>query len=246
MKMMFLDESGNHDLLRIDSGYPVFVLGGVIVDRSYMREIIDPAFRSFKVRHFGRDDIVLHTVEMHRGRGDYGLLADPARRSAFYSELNLLLANLDFLVVACVIKKQEWVERYGVSAADPYHVALKYLVERFCHELGSVVDGGSICAERRNPGLDRALLGVWEELRQFGTEHVSAPEIDAKIVALDLLDKRPERSALQLADLVITPIGRNVCGKQPRLSEVQWDVVERKLRTANDHYLDAGLIIRPK
>ncbi len=29
---MFLDESGNHDLTGIDLQYPVFVLGGVIVD----------------------------------------------------------------------------------------------------------------------------------------------------------------------------------------------------------------------
>jgi hypothetical protein len=35
MKRMYLDESGNHDLLRIDQQYPIFVLGGVIVDAEY-------------------------------------------------------------------------------------------------------------------------------------------------------------------------------------------------------------------
>jgi len=33
--VMFLDESGDHSLTRIDPQYPMFVLGGIIVDREY-------------------------------------------------------------------------------------------------------------------------------------------------------------------------------------------------------------------
>ena len=35
MKVLFLDESGDHNLSIIDPQYPLFVLGGVIVDRDY-------------------------------------------------------------------------------------------------------------------------------------------------------------------------------------------------------------------
>lgn len=31
----YLDESGDHSLTRIDSQYPVFVLGGVVIDADY-------------------------------------------------------------------------------------------------------------------------------------------------------------------------------------------------------------------
>lgn len=37
MKVLFLDESGDHNLTVIDPLYPVFVLGGVIMDRDYAR-----------------------------------------------------------------------------------------------------------------------------------------------------------------------------------------------------------------
>ena len=42
---MFLDESGDHNLnpKRINPVYPIFVLGGVIVDRAYARNVIAPA-----------------------------------------------------------------------------------------------------------------------------------------------------------------------------------------------------------
>lgn len=32
MKYLFLDESGDHDLINIDKKYPIFVLAGCIID----------------------------------------------------------------------------------------------------------------------------------------------------------------------------------------------------------------------
>ena len=33
MRVLFLDESGDHNLSAIDPRYPIFVLGGIIVDK---------------------------------------------------------------------------------------------------------------------------------------------------------------------------------------------------------------------
>lgn len=38
MKILFLDESGDHNLLVVDKDYPIFVLGGCIMDEG--RDII--------------------------------------------------------------------------------------------------------------------------------------------------------------------------------------------------------------
>ena len=35
MKVLFLDESGDHNMAAIDPNYPLFVLGGVMVDKEY-------------------------------------------------------------------------------------------------------------------------------------------------------------------------------------------------------------------
>jgi hypothetical protein len=37
-KILFLDESGDHDLSNIDPLYPLFVLGGVILDKRYAEQ----------------------------------------------------------------------------------------------------------------------------------------------------------------------------------------------------------------
>ena len=42
MKTLFLDESGDHNLSVIDPSYPLFVLGGVIMDSDYARDVLTP------------------------------------------------------------------------------------------------------------------------------------------------------------------------------------------------------------
>lgn len=249
MKVLFLDESGDHNLnlKKINPVYPVFVLGGIIVDRAYLRTVIDPRIREFKLKYFGREDVILHTVDMGRGRGDYSFLASPSTRRSFYAELNSMLESLDFKVIACVIIKPAYVKYYGQNTLDPYMYSLNILVERFCLDLGDTMDGGFICAEKRNPGLDRELLEAWRELitNGKGTGNAQSSDINARIVGLDLGDKTLNMAGSQLADLVITPIGRHVAGMPPRDFEIKWSVVESKLRRVGGSYVDAGLVIRP-
>jgi hypothetical protein len=244
---MYLDESGDHRLKKINPVYPVFVLGGVIVDRAYERDVIEPRVREFKRRSWGSEDVILHTVDIRNNAGDFAFLTDPARRAEFFTELNAMLAELDYKVVSVVIKKDAHVAQYGENAADPYTYALEMLIERFCWELGNDLDSGFICAEKRNPTLDRELMEGWEKLRTNGTGTGYAPSkrIEERIVGLDLRDKKPNLAGMQLADLVITPIGRHVLGTPEKPDQVQWSVVEGKLRRSGGTYVGQGLVIRP-
>ena len=247
MKVMFLDESGDHRLKKINATYPIFVLGGVIVDRSYVRTTIEPGMRRFKRRVFGREDVILHTVDMRNNAGDFAFLTDPARRSAFYTDLNAMLDALDYQVIAVVIEKQKYLSKHGSSAEDLYIYALKLLIERFCLELGNTRDAGFICAEKRDPTLDRELMAAWEALRSpgGGTHFASSRRIEERIVGLDLRDKKPNLAAMQIADLVLTPVGRHVLNSPPKADQVQWSVVEKKLRRVGGTYWGRGLVVRP-
>jgi hypothetical protein len=244
---MFLDESGNHDLnpRRINPIYPVFVLGGAIVDRAYLRNTIAPEMRQFKLRHFGREEVVLHTVEMGKGRRDFGFLADPGKRAAFYTELNTMLERWEYTVVACVFELERYIAQ-STPPVDPYHLGLEILVEQFCEVLGEEEDAGFICAEMRNPGLDRALLNAWERLRSsHGVGGIGADAIDAKIVDLSLKEKQPALAGLQLADLVVTPPGRHIAGRPEHPNQVQWAVIRKKLRKTQTGDADSDFIILP-
>lgn len=245
--MMYLDESGDHKLKKINPNYPIFVLGGVIVDRAYVRDVIEPRVRRFKREFLGDENVILHTVDMRNNAGDFQFLTDPVRRAAFYRELNAMLEGLDYKVIAVVIRKDMHVQQYGDRATDPYLYAMRMLIERFCKELGDELDSGFICAEKRNPTLDRELMEAWEKLRTRGggTAYTSPRRIEDRIVGLDLRDKKPNLAAMQIADLVITPAGRHVLGTPEKADQVQWSVVESKLRRVNGACHGYGLVVRP-
>ncbi len=147
VKVLFLDESGDHNLSVIDPQYPLFVLGGVIVEQDYAEGELADAMSAFKQAVFGRTDIVLHTADIARNKNGFEQLKDSAFRNSFYDALNALMRGLQYSVVACAIRKDEHLTRYGVAALDPYMLSLDVLVERFCFDVGNVTGGGVIVAE---------------------------------------------------------------------------------------------------
>ena len=73
------------------------------------------------------------------------------------TQLNALMADLQYTVIACAIRKEDHLARYGVAALDPYMLSLDVLVKRFCFEAGHT-GSGVIVAEKRDATLDRELL----------------------------------------------------------------------------------------
>lgn len=90
MKILFLDESGDHNLSVIDPQYHIFVLGGVIVDEDYAAGPLNDALDEFKDEMFGCTDIVLHTADITRNCNGFEVTWDAAFRDHFYSSLNEL------------------------------------------------------------------------------------------------------------------------------------------------------------
>lgn len=242
MKLLFLDESGDHNLSLIDPEYPLFVLGGIIVDRDYAEGSLQKALDTFKRDMFGTAEIVLHTADITRNRNGFEKLADPAFREAFYLRLNGLMTDLEYSVIACVIRKDAHLSQYGVAALDPYLLSLDILVERFCFEVGAGAKG-IIVAERRDPILDGQLELAWLNLKMQGTRYLTASQIANRVQSLHLRAKKDNIAGLQVADLVVSPIGRHVLGKSDK---EDWAVVERKFRRDRQgRYQGYGLVVLP-
>ncbi|MBU4175088.1 MAG: DUF3800 domain-containing protein [Actinobacteria bacterium] len=244
MKVLFLDESGDHNLLAIDPQYPIFVLGGVILDKEYAEGELTRRMNIFKQKLFGTEDVILHTADITRNRSGFERMKEPAFREYFYEELNELMSGLDYRVVACAIRKDEHLAKYGLSALDPYMLSFDILVERLCFEVGRVSRGGLIVAEERDPTLDRELELAYLNLKIQGTRYIKAKDIIDRIAGLVLRSKSENVAGLQLADLVVTPIGRHVLGKRDK---EDWRIVEKKLRRSRDGRVEgAGLVILPR
>lgn len=242
--MLYLDESGDHNLVKIDPGYPVFVLGGVIIDRAYVRNVVAPRMRQLKEHFFGDESVILHTAEIIRQQNAFAIFKDDSGlRNEFYSELNAMMRDLQYTVIACVIRKPEHLARYDDNAVDPYMYSLEVLVEQFCFEIGDVPDGGFIYAEKRGDDLDEQLDKAWNKLQRTGCDYVDSNTMNERIIDLTLRHKSLNIVGLQLADLVVSPIGRQVIGKVP---QVDWNIVETKFRRSPDgNYNGYGLKILP-
>ena len=214
------------------------------MDQDYAEGELTREVNAFKQQLFGRTDLVLHTADITRNRNGFERMQETAFREQFYERLNALMRKLTYMVVACAIRKDEHLSRYGVAALDPYLLSLDGLVERLCFEVGDVPDGGVIVAEKREPTLDRQLDVAWLNLKIKGTRFLQAKAIGRRMLGLNLRDKSENLAGLQLADLVVTPIGRQVLGKPPK---DDWRIVESKLRSGpKGGYEGYGLVVLPK
>ena len=226
MKVLYLDESGEHNPAGCDPRYPIFVLGGAGVDKDYADGTLTQLFNAFKQEVFGNTDIVLHTADMSRNRKGFEALQDAVFRAAFYDKMNTLMGRLEYRVIACAIRKDKPTFQ-GLAVRDLYMVCFDRLVDLFCEEVGEVRDGGMIVAEKRGSRpLDRAFEIEWLNLKTYGTSHTPAGVISDRILGLNLRPKIDNIAGLQMADLVVSPIGRHYSG---RGDAEDWEILSKKL-----------------
>jgi hypothetical protein len=210
-KVLFIDESGDHSLTKIDHKYPVFTLCGIIMEENYHHNFAHRRIQEFKQRLFGTSDIVLHTADFTRNKAGFERMVKHSFRMEFFGELERLIAELEFKIVAAVIRKQDHLDKYGLNAIDPYLLSLSLLVERFIFECGAA--GGTIIAEARDPTLNNALDLAFLNLKIQGTDYLSAAKIQKRIHNFAIRDKAENLAGLQIADVIASPIGRRAIGK---------------------------------
>jgi len=111
-------------------------------------------------------------------------------------------------------------------------------------DIGNIPGSGLIIAERRDPTLDHELELAWLNLKIQGTRYFQAQQIESRILGLNLCAKCKNIAGLQLADLVVTPIGRYVLGKPIK---EDFNAIESKFRrNPSGKWQGYGLIVLPK
>lgn len=220
------------------------MLGWVVVDADYAAGELTRRLERFKLDILGTSDLTLHTADIVRTRGAFETLKDVERQQRFYAALNNVMRELDYKIVACAIKKDAHLVAYGPAALDPYMLSMSVLVERFCFEIADSGDiRGHIVAERRGRAFDAALKLAWAAMEVGGTAYLPPSVIKERIAGLHLCDKRDRIAGLELADLVVSPIGRFAAGLPPR---EDFEIVREKLRRRDGEFMGAGLVILPK
>src|SRR5438132_13052844 len=126
---VYVDESGDHRLVKINPIHPVFVLAFCMFKKESYGSTLVPAMQRLKFEFWGHDAVVLHGHEIRKEHGDFNILRKAETRAAFLDRLNGVIDAADFTVVAAIIDKARHVKQYK-DPADPYEIALAFCMER--------------------------------------------------------------------------------------------------------------------
>lgn len=221
--IVFVDESGDHSLESVNTDYPIFVLAFCILPTMAYVDVITPAVRRLKCQLFGHDLVVLHEHDIRKKTGPFARLGKEAR-DTLLEGLTEIISAAPMTLVAVVIDKVKHKAKY-TSPEHPYHLALKYGLERVHHFLHLKEQSDrrtTIVCEARGAKEDKEIELAFRRVCD-GDNRARHPYNFEIVIA----DKRANSEGLQLADLVARPAGLHVL--RPTQANRAWEVLETKL-----------------
>ncbi len=204
--IVYVDESGDHGIEKLDPKYPVFVLAFCVFYKAHYSQKVVPAVHRFKFKHFGHDTFVLHEHEIRKEIAPFRFI-NRAHRDNFMGELTSIIEASNFILISCVIQKDRLQGRPG-PAVHPYYEALRFCLESLYELMQEKQQDNRethVVVERRGSKEDDDL-----EL-EFRRICDGANRLEQRLPFQVLFaDKKTNSCGLQLADLVARPIGLSV------------------------------------
>lgn len=208
--IVFVDESGDHELSKIDEQFPVFCLAFCVIKKSDYIETIGPALQKLKIDFWGHDHVILHEHDIRKEKGPFSLLrTNPELRQSFYDRLNAIMENSTYHIISTVIDKRKLIQKYP-TPYNPYEIAVKFCMEdlqlflKAKKELGTTVP---ILFEARGQREDNTLELEFRRICD-NESNWGYKEIDFKSFNYDLIfaQKSLNLNGLQLADMIARPL----------------------------------------
>lgn len=246
--IIYVDESGDHGLTRINPEFPLFILAFCIFRKSDFANLVIPQIKNFKFKWFGHDEIILHEKEIIRKENSFSFLQRTSSYGAFMDDLSAIIVNSPMTIIACVIDKLRLEKRY-LYPMNPYDTALYLCIERafeFLKDIGQHESTTHIIAESRSPRIgaigkeDRDLMTAFEAIKD-GRHKLQPKSGQITNFELRLASKASNSIGLQIADLVARPIGLSVL--RPSQPNRAFEIIKQKIWKGNEAGL--GLKIFP-
>src|SRR5665647_1415270 len=87
---LFIDESGDHGLTKIDTDFPVFILCGVLIkEKDY--ETVKQAMNILKRSIWDNKEVIFHSRDIRKCEKEFQKLFDLEIKKYFYEELNIII-----------------------------------------------------------------------------------------------------------------------------------------------------------
>ena len=241
---LFIDECGDHNLVKYDPAFPVFTLCGILVSRDNLYSLNND-FKKLKLEIFGNTDIVIHSVDIRKWRDAFIVLKDEALRMKFFFFFERILSQNDaYIIVSCTILKEQ-LNKFCVRGEeeDVYGLSLSYLIERsiFCVDNLTYSNPDiTIIVERRGKKEDAKLLNYYNGLRNRGTKWITPERLRSRIGRFEFKYKRDNIIGLQIADLIAYPVTQHIL--HPERPNRSYDAVKHNIFSDNGVLLGQKII----
>jgi len=243
--LVFVDESGDHNMKGWDPNYPILVLASVMISPQEL-ERAKEQFDNLKLAYFGTTEVILHEADIRKRRKEFASLGRKGILS-FMEDISKIISGLDFKVVAAIIDKRKLAEGYG-SPIDPYYLATQFILERVHMHRGLRMSHIPIPVhfERRGKREDRKLESYVQKILSGGGPMSMWPIPNLEI---KFLSKQDNEIGLQIADLIARPIGVDYLNQQnffdPPKRNPPYEIIWTKFRKQNGQVMGFGLKLFP-
>ena len=197
--IIYVDESGDHSLKKINPNYPIFVLDLCVFEiNHYINEVV-PRVQMLKFKYFGHDNVILHEMDIRKQSHPFGILTDANVRESFMDDIDAIIRESEFTIIATTL------EKYAMTKVEvptnPYEVAFAVCLDGAKQFLKSKSQEGRtthVIVEKRGKSEDQDLEVAFMMFNKA----------DA-LFDISFADKKTNSTGMQLADLTARPIGRH-------------------------------------
>lgn len=227
--LVFVDESGDHNLVQIDPQFPVFVLLFASIRKGDYIDQVCPALQRFKFEFWGHDEVVLHEHEIRKPHGQFLFLLQKSLRERFLSKLTAQMEALHATVIAVIIDKADFASHYH-QPVSPYDYALETGLERVFRRMEAAGQGNattSIIVEKRGRREDAELELAFHRVCD-GANALHRP-LPFQLV---MIPKASNSPGLQLTDLMARPVALHHL--RPHQPNRAFDIIATKLHRSPD------------
>lgn len=231
---LYIDESGDHGLVHLDTNFPVFLLCGILISEENY-SLVRNEINIIKKEHWKNKNVIFHSRDIRKCDKEFQILFDLDIKKRFYEQINDVIQNSNYRIITSAINKEKYIKTYGKLSNDVYELALSFIIERVVFSLDEIKNTEKqleIIIEKRGKKEDKKLDEHFQRLLSRGTSFVSAQRLREIKTMITFKDKKENINGLQLADLIAYPIARYVI--EPNRANPAFDVLKDKIYTKNN------------
>lgn len=192
-----------------------------------MDEVV-PRIQRLKIKHFGHDQVVLHSSELRRGKGVFESLS-PSELTFLQDEVDEVSSKLPMTIVGVVLDKRALRASAELSLLDPNELAQGWcaeLIMRFIEQRSPTGWNGRInlVAEGISTRQDSRMRRRFTSVRT-GKNPMSLRPLPG--FHLDFAKKETNSTGMQLADWAARPVARHAL--DPQETNPVWDLIAKRV-----------------